>query len=128
MTGGRLENPAQEKAHLEAIFQEMITKKRYLSAIKLAQALKLDPEKVLELQEMALKQMAFEYRNAFALRNLAREWGFNKAVLEKLLETGLKEYEQGSEKKRLEQAYDINTGKYLTLRQWVEQFLKGKNH
>jgi len=118
------QNAIQEKGHLQTILEKQIEEKRYLAAIKLAQALSLPEEKIRILQESALKQMALEYRNAVAVQNLAREWGLAKADLEKLLNAGLKEYEEIPEKKRLEQAYDIATGKYLTLRQWVDQFLK----
>jgi len=121
------ENALQEKAHLEAILQKKVEEKSYLSAIKLAQTIKLPQEKIRNLQELALKQMAFEYRNAIAVRNLAREWEISKAELESLLKAGLEEYEGISEKKRLEQAYDIATGKYLTQRQWVDQFLNAKS-
>jgi len=75
-----------------------------------------------------LKQMACEYRNAIGTRNLAREWGFSKADLKNLLSTALDEYEKISDKKRLGQCYDVKTGKYITLRQWVEQFLSAKDN
>lgn len=117
----------QERTHLEDFLQRKVKEKRYLSAIKLAQTLKLPQEKIRNLQELALRQIALEYRNAAAVRNLAREWGFARADLENLLYAGLAEYEELSGKKHLEQAYDIATGKYLTLRQWVDQFLNARN-
>jgi hypothetical protein len=121
------ENALQEKTRLEEILQKKIEDKNYLSAIKLAQTLKLPQEKIRNLQDLALKQMAFEYRNAVAVRNLAREWEISKTELESLIKAGLEEKEGISEKKCLEQAYDIVTGKYLTLRQWVDQFLNSRS-
>ena len=120
------ETALQEKANLEAILQKKLAEKSFLSAIRLAQVLNLSREKIRDFQELALKQMAFEYRNAIAVRNLAREWGFAREDLQNLLYTGLKEHEEISEKKRLEQVYDTETGRYLTLRQWVDQFFKAK--
>lgn len=70
--------------------------------------------------------MACGYRNDVAVRQLSKEWGFSKIDLENLLFTAVDEYERNSDKKRTEQCYDVKTGKYLTLRQWVEQFLKIK--
>jgi len=113
----------QDQARLEEILQKKIASKNYLSAIMLARTLRLPGERIRELQEKALKQMAFEYRNAIAVRNLAQEWGFSRTDLADILKNGLKEYEDISEKKRLEQAYDISSCRYLTARQWVEQLL-----
>lgn len=113
----------RKKIRLEEALRKKIEDKNYLSAIKLAQTLKLPTDKIRNLQELALKQMAFEYRNAVAVQNLAREWGFPRTDLENLLRTGLEEYERMSEKKHLEEAYDISTGKYLTLHQWMDQLL-----
>jgi hypothetical protein len=66
--------------------------------------------------------MAGEYRNAIALRNLAQEWGFSRAELKDLLMKAVADYEDGAERRR-SVCYDTTTGKYLTFRQWVEQFL-----
>jgi hypothetical protein len=121
------ENTLQDRAYLEEILQKKITEKNYLAAIRLAQTMNLPQEKIRNWQELALKQMALEYRNAVAVRNLAQEWGYSKVDLAGILEAGLQEYERMSEKKCLEEAYDITTGKYLTLRQWVSQLLNGRS-
>jgi len=117
-----------EATHLEESLREGIDRKNYVRAVMLAQKLGYPESEIRHLQELALKQMACEYRNAIGTRNLAREWGFSKADLENLLMAALDEYEKISDKKRLGQCYDVKTGKYLTLRQWMEQFLSAKNN
>jgi len=117
-----------EATHLEESLREGIDRKNYVRAVVLAQKLGHPDSEIRHLQELALRQMACDYRNGFAVRNLAREWGFSKADLENLLKTALDEHERISDKKSHEQCYDVKTGKYLTLRQWVEQFLSAKDN
>jgi len=117
-----------EATHLEESLREGIDRKNYVRAVVLAQKLGHPDSEIRHLEELALKKMACDYRNGFAVRNLAREWGFSKADLENLLMTALDEYEKILDKKRLGQCYDVKTGKYLTLRQWIEQFLSAKNN
>jgi len=40
--------------------------------------------------------------------------------------TVVAEHESKADRTRSDLCYDAKTGKYLTLRQWVEQFLRGK--
>jgi hypothetical protein len=108
---------------VEESLQKALDQKNYVLAVILAQKAGYPESEIRHLQEMALKQMAFDYRNGFAVRKLAGEWDFSKAELEPILMTALDELESVSEKKRMEQCYDIKSGKYLTLRQWVERFL-----
>ena len=109
--------------HAEESLQNVLKRKNYVLAVMLAQKLGYPESEIRHLQELALKQMACDYRNGFAVRNLAGEWGFSKADLENLLMTALDEYEKISDKKRLGQCYDVKTGKYLTLRKWIEQLV-----
>ena len=117
-----------EATHVEESVQRALDRKNYVLAVMLAQKLGYPESEIRQIQELALKQMACDYRNSFAVRKLAGEWGFSKADLENLLMTALDEYEKISDKKRLGQRYDVKTGKYLTLRQWVEQFLSAKGN
>jgi len=117
-----------EVMQLEESLRKGIDRKNFVLAVMLAQKLEHPDNEIRHLQELALKQMACDYRNGFAVRKLAREWGFSKAELENLLMTALDEREKISDKKRLEQCYDVKTGKYLTLRQWMEQFLRAKDN
>ena len=123
----RPETIVADMFHLEESVQKEIAQKNFVRAVMLAQKLGYPNSEIRHLQELALKQMACEYRNGIAVRNLAREWGFSKTDLENLLRTSLEEYERISDKKRLDQCYDATTGKYLTLRQWIEQFLRAKD-
>lgn len=100
-----------------------IEQKNYVLAVMLAQKLGHPENEIRLLKELALKQMACEYRNGIAARKLAREWGFSKMELENLLRTAWEEYKQTSDKRLLERAYDTESARYLTLQQWVEQFL-----
>jgi hypothetical protein len=113
--------------HLEESLKKEITQKNFVLAAMLAQKLGCQNSEIRYLQELALKQMACEYRNGIAVRNLAREWGFSKAELESLLRVALSEQDEISDKRRLGHCYDVTSGKYLTLQQWVEQFLSTKN-
>jgi len=115
-----------DTTQLEESLRREVDRKNHVSAVTLARKLEYPESEIRHLQELALKQMACEYRNGFAVRSLAREWGFSKVELENLLMTALEEYERTSDKKRLEQCYDVKTGKYLTLRQWIERFVTDK--
>ena len=97
-----------------------------MRAVALAEQYQCPQEEIRHLQELAMKQMACEYRNAIALRNLVQEWRFSRAELEGILIKAVTEHESGAERRRSDQCYDATTGKYLTLRQWVEQFLNMK--
>ena len=123
----RPETIVADMFHLEESVQKEIAQKNFVRAVMLAQKLGYPNSEIRHLQELALKQMACEYRNGIAVRNLAREWGFSKTDLEHLLRASLEEYERISDKKRLDQCYDATTGKYLTLRQWIEHFLRAKD-
>jgi hypothetical protein len=114
------------EAGLKEDIQVEISRRNFVRAVMLAEKGQCPQEEIRRLQELALKQMACEYRNAVALRNLAQEWGFSRAEMEGLLMKAVAEHESGADKKRSEQCYDAATGKYLTLRQWVEQFLNMK--
>lgn len=123
----RPETIVADMFHLEESVQKEIAQKNFVRAVMLAQKLGYPNSEIRHLQELALKQMACEYRNGIAVRKLAKEWGFSKTDLENLLRTSLEEYGRISDKKRLDQCYDVTTGKYLTLRQWIEQFLRAKD-
>jgi len=116
-----------ETTQLEESFRKGLDQKNYVLAVMLAQKIGYPNSEIHHLQKLALKQMACEYRNGIAVRNLAKEWGFSHIDLGNLLKASLEEYEGLSDKKRLEQCYDATTGKYLTLRQWIEQFLRAKD-
>ena len=114
------------EAGLKEDIQVEINRRNFVRAVALAQKYQHSQDEIRHLQELAFKQMACEYRNAIAVRNLAQDWGFSRAELEGLLMKALSEHESKADRTRSDLCYDATTGKYLTLRQWVEQFLRGK--
>ena len=126
LTMKEAERITADTCQLEETVQKETTRKNFVRAVMLAQKLGCPNSDIRHLQKLALRQMACEYRNANAARKLAKEWGFSRGELEDLLTVALGEYERISDKKHLEQCYDATTGKYLTLRQWIEQFLSAK--
>jgi hypothetical protein len=114
------------ETNTKGALQVEINRRNFVRAVMLAEKGQCPQEEIRRLQELALKQMACEYRNAVALRKLAQEWGFSRTEMEGLLMKAVAEHESGADKKRSEQCYDAATGKYLTPRQWVEQFLNMK--
>jgi hypothetical protein len=114
------------EAGLKEDIQVQIGRRNFVRAVMLAEQYQCPQEEIRHLQELALKQMTCEYRNAIALRNLAQEWRFSRGELEGLLMKALAEHESRAERKHSDHCYDAATGKYLTLRQWVEQFLNMK--
>jgi len=116
---------------VEANPQEAITaevkRRNFVRAVMLAQQYHYPQDEVRHLQELALKQIAAEYRNALALRRLASEWGFSRAELEAVLREVVAEHRARPGRSDLERRYDATTGKYLTLPEWVERVLNMKD-
>ena len=97
-----------------------------MRAVMLVEKGQCPQEEIRHLQELALEQMACKYRNAIALHNLAQKWGFSRAELEGVLMKAVAEHESRVDRTCSDLCYDAATGKYLTLRQWVEQFLNAR--
>jgi len=94
--------------------------------VMLAEQYQCPEEEIRRLHELSIKQMACKYRNAIALRRLAQEWKLSREEVEGILMEAVAEHENRPDRTRPDLCYDAATGKYLTLRQWVEQFLRGK--
>lgn len=107
----------------EEFLKKEIARKNFIRAVTLAQGLNWPKDEVRHLQVLALRQMACEYRNTAATHRLAQEWEFSRAELQKLLTEALKEYETSTDKTRSDTCYDIASGRYLPLREWIERFL-----
>jgi len=114
------------QANPKKVIQCETDRRNFMRAVVLAQQYEHAQSEIRRLQEMALKQMACEYRNSVGVRRLAQEWGFSRAEMESLLTNAVAEKESGATRARSDKCYDAATGKYLTLRQWVEQFLNMK--
>ncbi len=63
-------------------------------------------------------------RNTAAVREAARRHGLSKADLGAVLHRILDEQRRVGTEDRLGQRYDIRSGRYLTLEEWVAQLLK----
>ncbi|HUT32048.1 MAG TPA: hypothetical protein VNE39_01095 [Planctomycetota bacterium] len=63
-------------------------------------------------------------RNTAAVREVARRHALARADLEAILHAVLDEQRRVGTEDRLGQRYDIHTGRYLTLEEWVAQLLK----
>ena len=106
-----------ESVHIETI------RRNFIRAAIIAQQLQYPNNEIRHLQELALKQMACEYRNAVATHRLVKEWGLSRTEVERLFQEALKEHENRPNKIRSDTCYDVATGKYLTLQEWIERFL-----
>lgn len=76
------------------------------------------------IRDITLEQMACEYRNSPGTLRLAEMWGYSKEDLTNLLRKCLEEYERKHDAKKLASCYDIASGKYLGLREWIEKRLE----
>ncbi|MCD6390971.1 MAG: hypothetical protein J7L92_03105 [Dehalococcoidia bacterium] len=103
-----------------------ISRRNFVRAVMLAPKSQCPQDKIRHLQKLALKQAACEHRNAIALRSLAKEWRCSRAELEGLLMKAVAKHEGNTNRTRSDPCYDATTGKYLSLGQWVEQFLSIK--
>ncbi|MBM4041392.1 MAG: hypothetical protein FJ290_23060 [Planctomycetes bacterium] len=73
--------------------------------------------------EAAIRRLMLA-RNATAVREVARRHALSRAELEAILHRILDEQKRVGTEDRLGQRYDIRTGRYLTLEEWVTQLLK----
>jgi hypothetical protein len=89
--------------HLEKALNAEIARKNFVRAVILAQELQRPEAEVRHLQELALKQIQ---------QNSKASWR--------------KPWMSTSDRVRSGQRYDTTTGEYLTLREWIERFLKRK--
>ena len=77
------------------------------------------------LDVRALIRQLILARNAAGVRRLAEDAGLPRDELEALLREELEAQLAHGGEDRLGQRYDISTGQYSTLEQWVERFLQG---
>jgi len=77
-----------------------------------------------EVDHEAILRRLVVARNAAAVRQVAREQGLPPQRLETTVRKLLEEQKKAGGEDRLGPRYDIQTGRYLTLEEWVEQLLK----
>ena len=88
-------------------------------AVLLTQRYRCDENNIRNIQESAVKQYAFDYRNAQGLNRLIKEWELSKDDVIKILKEGLSEFTGYTGLQ-----YDINTLSHITLTHFIEYFLK----
>lgn len=90
----------------------------YVRAVLLAQKHHCSTDSIRNLQELAIRQYASEYRNLPGLRNLIRDWEIPKDQVESILLSILEEqhsYALSEDSLR----YDIYTSKHINLKDWI---------
>jgi len=68
--------------------------------------------------------MSAVYRNAHGTKHLARQYGFSKEEVKKVLEEFVDEIKKEGNTKTLEPCYDYRTGKYLSFEEWMDHYWK----
>jgi hypothetical protein len=100
---------------------ELLKRKNWLRASRLASELGRPKEEVRLYQEAALWQLSAVNRNGAGTKRLASDLGINKEELIKLLERLSRE---NGRAKELEPCYDPVSEAYLDFNQWLEVLQK----
>jgi len=93
-------------------------------AAQIAQSMGLPREEVQDIVTRALWEMAAVNRNALGTKKLAQEYGISRKELKELLEGYAEHRIREGDRKALEPCYDINTGAYLSVEEWMDSLLK----
>ncbi|MBW1782860.1 MAG: hypothetical protein JRL30_19225 [Deltaproteobacteria bacterium] len=101
-----------------------IERERFVRAAFLAEQMGLPEEEIRHLRYQALGQMAVVYRNALGTKGLALQYGFSRQAVSKVLEEFADKMKKEGNTKPLDPCYDYRTGRYLSLEEWVEHYLK----
>lgn len=118
MTSGIEE--AKRSEFLSAL-QRAVENGDYARAVRVAQAMGRSAQEMKELQQKALEQFIVESRNPQGTLALAKEYGFTRDDLNKVLQKIL---EDARDKKIIERRqYDTKTMRYLNLEEWIKEHL-----
>ncbi len=110
-----------EKESLQEL-ERAIETRNYAAAVRIAESFGRRPDEIRDLQRKAVKQLILEDRNAQGAIGLSKEYRFAKEEMAELLQEILREAE---EKKILEKRqFDIQTMRYLTLKEWIDQYFR----
>jgi len=110
--------PADSLRELE----EAIQNKNFVRAVKIAESIGKSADEIKEFQQEAIKQFIVEYRNPQGAIALAEEYHFAREDIDQLLRGILQE--AGGKKDLDRRQYDIKTMRYLTLPEWIKEYLK----
>lgn len=98
-------------------FQKEFKKGNYVRAESLSPNVEGNEDEKKELRKKMFKQFIIEFRNPQGAYELAKEYGFSKEEINRILDEIIKEAE---ERKILDKSqFDIKTMKYLSLREWI---------
>ena len=116
------EHATELPAHsLEAEIEFETGRRNFVRAAMLAEQCQYPPKKVRHLQEQALKQYAFEYRNAQGLRKLVEWYGFSKSDAQRIILEGLSQWNGFAGLQ-----YDMNVMSHITLEQFIDNVIASK--
>jgi hypothetical protein len=101
-----------------------IERGNFVRAVLVAEHMGLPEGELKDLQCKALGQMAAVYRNDHGTKSLAKQYGFSKEEVKKVLEKFADEMKKEGNMKPLEPCYDYSTGKYLSFEEWMDHYLK----
>lgn len=103
-------------------FQKEIKKGNYVIADSLPPIVEGNEDEKKKLRKKTFKQFIIEFRNPQGAYELAKEYGFSKEEINRILDEIIKEAE---ERKILDKRqFDIKTMKYLSLREWILEYFK----
>jgi len=99
-----------------------IQTRNYVRAVSIAESIGKPAGEIKELQQKSIEQFIIEYRNPQGAIALAEEYHFTRDGIDQLLSDILQEAEG---KKGFDRSqYDIKTMRYLTLEEWIREYLK----
>ncbi|MGQ9645186.1 MAG: hypothetical protein ACUVWO_01440 [Thermodesulfobacteriota bacterium] len=103
-------------------FEEAFQDKNYIRAERIARELGKATDEIQTLREKALKQLILEFRNPQGVVELIKAYRLTREDIDHLLQ---RIREEAEEKKILDQKqYDIKTMRYLTLAEWIKEYLE----
>ena len=100
-----------------------IERGHFVRAVIVAEGIGLPEEEIKPLRFKALGQMSAVYRNAYGTKYLARQYGFSREEVKKILEEFAGEIRNEGNSKPLDPCYDYSTGKYLSFEEWMDHYL-----
>lgn len=108
-------------------YQIEVNRKNFVRALYLAKELKLPEEVIQDIAQKALWQMAGTGRNFYAVKRLAKELGYSKEDLKRILTDMIQNEEKSGNTKMLGPCYEYISGKYLSFDKWLQYLLKEWN-
>jgi len=102
----------------------LIEHRHFVRAAFLAERMGLPENKIRNLQQNALGQMAVIYRNAIGAKKLAQQYELSREDVKQILKHFSDNMKKEGNLKPLEPCHDYRTGKYLSFEEWINYYLK----